>query len=112
MAAAAAVGAVPLEWYKDEDHVGYDAAGAKIARAQRGDALDALLARADGGAAARTIYDAYNDEEVVLSKEELGMLLRIRRGQFPHVEVRRYVVQHSHSPSHPLIFLPNCNTQL
>jgi ribosome biogenesis protein ERB1 len=30
--------------------------------------LDALLARNDGGAALRTIYDEYNDEEIVLSK--------------------------------------------
>jgi ribosome biogenesis protein ERB1 len=41
-----------------------------------------------GGRALRTLYDEYNDEEVVLSKEELCMIMRIRKGQFPHVEVR------------------------
>lgn len=37
--------------------------------------------------ALRTIYDPYNDEEITLSKEELGMIMRIRKGQFPSLEV-------------------------
>jgi ribosome biogenesis protein ERB1 len=49
-----------------------------------------LLARADGGAALRTIYDEYNDEEIVLTKEEIAMLMRIRRGEFPHAEVNPF----------------------
>jgi hypothetical protein len=62
--------------------------GGKIGKTKRGDKLDALLARNDvSGRGLRTIYDEYNDEEVVLSKEELKMILRIRKGQFPHVEV-------------------------
>ncbi|GBF97452.1 hypothetical protein Rsub_10375 [Raphidocelis subcapitata] len=81
------VGDVPLGWYKAEDHIGYDVEGEKIARRARGDKLDALLARADGGAALRTIYDEYNDEQIVLSKSEIKMLMRLRRGQFPHLEV-------------------------
>lgn len=85
-----AVGEVPLKWYKDEEHIGYDVAGQKLIRKQRGDKLDALLARNDSKKALRTIYDEYNDEEIVLSKEELGMILRIRKGQFPHVEVNPY----------------------
>lgn len=62
--------------------------GAKIGKSKRGDKLDALLARNDvSGRGLRTIHDEYNDEEVVLSKEELKMIMRIRKGQFPHVEV-------------------------
>jgi hypothetical protein len=38
----------------------------------------------------RTIYDDYNDEEIVLSKEEVRMIQRIRAGQFPHLEVNPY----------------------
>lgn len=37
--------------------------------------------------ALRTIYDEYNDEEIVLTKEELEMIMRIRKGQFPSVAV-------------------------
>jgi ribosome biogenesis protein ERB1 len=56
------------------------AAGHKLLRKQRGDKLDALLARNDSRKALRTIYDEYNDEEIVLSKEELEMIMRIRWG--------------------------------
>ena len=82
------VGNVPLRWYKDEEHIGYDREGAKILRRQGQDRLDALLARNDaGGRALRTIYDEYNDEEIVLSREEIQLIQRIRQGRFPHVEV-------------------------
>ena len=42
-----AVGAVPLEWYKDEDHIGYDKGGQKIIKSARKDKLDQLLDRND-----------------------------------------------------------------
>jgi ribosome biogenesis protein ERB1 len=67
--------------------------GAKIDKKQRGDKLEQLLARNDSSKALRTIYDAYNDEDIVLSKEELKMIMRIRKGQFPHVEVRQRSAQ-------------------
>ncbi len=47
------MGNVPLQWYKDEEHIGYDLAGAKIGKAPRGDKLDALLARNDSRKALR-----------------------------------------------------------
>jgi len=41
------IGNVPLEWYADEDHIGYDVYGNKIARKEQGDSIDAFLARTD-----------------------------------------------------------------
>ena len=82
-----AVGDIPLQWYKDEDHIGYTREGEKIAKSKRRDRLEALLARNDSSKDWRTIYDEYNDEDITLSKEELQMLRRIREGQFPHIEV-------------------------
>ncbi len=61
--------------------------------------LEQLLARADSpGTALRTIYDAYNDEEVVLSKEEIRLIQRIRSGRFPHVEARHHALQRLSCP--------------
>lgn len=81
------MGHVPLVWYKDEDHIGYDKDGKKVIKKGRRDQLDTLLARNDSAKEWRTIYDEYNDEEIVLSKDEIRMIQRIREGQFPHVEV-------------------------
>lgn len=74
-----AVGDVPLVWYKDEDHIGYDVEGKKIGKKNRGDALDNLLARND--TSMRTIYDPYNDEEIMLSKVGGARGCRLRVGR-------------------------------
>jgi BOP1NT (NUC169) domain len=41
------VGDVPLEWYKDEEHIGYDRGGSRIIKQGKADKLDSLLARND-----------------------------------------------------------------
>lgn len=41
------VGNVPLEWYKDEEHIGYTKDGKKIIKQKRKDRLDAFLRQAD-----------------------------------------------------------------
>lgn len=41
------IGKVPLEWYADEEHIGYDVTGKKIVKSNKGDKLDQLLARMD-----------------------------------------------------------------
>jgi ribosome biogenesis protein ERB1 len=81
---------VPLAWYKDEEHVGYDVEGTSLKKKGRRDALEKLLARSDSAKEYRTIYDEYNDEEIVLSREEMRMIQRIRAGKFAHVEVNPF----------------------
>mmetsp|Transcript_13468 Transcript_13468/g.48998 ORF Transcript_13468/g.48998 Transcript_13468/m.48998 type:complete len:751 (-) Transcript_13468:191-2443(-) len=78
------VGNVPLEWYKDEEHIGYDRDGNKIVKGQKKDELDKLLERQDDPKAWRTIYDEYNDEHVVLSREEIELIQRMRKGMLPY----------------------------
>lgn len=77
------IGNVPLEWYDDEDHIGYDVTGKRIIRKNHGDALDEFLSRTDDPDRWRTIYDKLNDEKIVLSKEEMDIVHRIRQGKFP-----------------------------
>ncbi|DBA78870.1 hypothetical protein WJX77_008759 [Trebouxia sp. C0004] len=84
------IGQVPLEWYKDEQHIGYDRDAKKLIKRDRKDKLDTLLAQTDTKQGLRTIYDEYNDEEIVLSKDELRLIQRIRQGQFPDVEINPY----------------------
>ncbi|KAK3279018.1 Ribosome biogenesis protein 1 [Cymbomonas tetramitiformis] len=84
------VGNVPLKWYKDEEHIGYDKDGKRIAKSEKRDALDAFLARTDNKKEWRTVRDEYNDEDVVLTKEEMEMVRRIRRGQFPDVNINPF----------------------
>lgn len=77
------IGNVPLEWYKDEDHVGYDISGTKIMRTLTGGEIDALLESKDNPDAWRTIKDHKNQREVVLTDTDLEVIRRIRQRMYP-----------------------------
>mmetsp|Transcript_64904 Transcript_64904/g.155005 ORF Transcript_64904/g.155005 Transcript_64904/m.155005 type:complete len:758 (+) Transcript_64904:61-2334(+) len=77
------IGNVPLEWYDDQDHVGYDLAGEKIMRTLSGGEIDALLESKDNPNAWRTIKDHKNQREVVLTDTDLEIIRRIRARMYP-----------------------------
>ncbi|KAL0294351.1 UNVERIFIED_CONTAM: Ribosome biogenesis protein BOP1 [Sesamum radiatum] len=84
------IGNVPLEWYKDEEHIGYDLAGKKIKIKERQSKLDSFLASADDSKNWRKIYDDYNEEEVELTKEETKLIRRLLKGKAPHADFDPY----------------------
>ncbi|CAM6119646.1 unnamed protein product [Calypogeia fissa] len=84
------IGEVPLEWYKDEKHIGYDIEGKKITKKEKKDQLEAFLARSDNSKDWRKVFDEYNDEEIELTKDEIDMIRRLRQGRTPHKEVNPY----------------------
>ncbi|KAL9649115.1 hypothetical protein ABK040_008492 [Willaertia magna] len=71
------IGNVPIEWYDEYDHIGYDRQGKKIFRKKQKDALDHLIARHDDPNYIRTVYDEVNDREVVLSNKDLQTIIDI-----------------------------------
>ncbi|KAJ6704566.1 RIBOSOME BIOGENESIS PROTEIN BOP1 BLOCK OF PROLIFERATION 1 PROTEIN [Salix viminalis] len=84
------VGDVPLEWYRDEKHIGYDIAGKKLKKKERQDKLDSFLANVDNSKNWRKIYDEYNDEDVELTKEETKLIRRMLKGKAPHGDFDLY----------------------
>lgn len=84
------VGEVPLEWYKDEEHIGYDITGKKIKKKERKDKLDSFLASVDDSRNWRKIHDEYNDEEVELKKHEIKLIRKLLKGQAPHANFDPY----------------------
>ncbi|KAI3472340.1 hypothetical protein Pfo_030914, partial [Paulownia fortunei] len=84
------IGDVPLKWYKDEEHIGYDLAGKKIKKKERQSKLDSFLASVDDSKNWRKIYDEYNDEEVELTKEETKLVRRLLKGKAPHADFDPY----------------------
>mmetsp|Transcript_10390 Transcript_10390/g.20458 ORF Transcript_10390/g.20458 Transcript_10390/m.20458 type:complete len:820 (+) Transcript_10390:133-2592(+) len=77
------IGNVPLHWYDEFDHIGYDRAGKKIGRSQNMDEVDKFLASKDDPFYRRTFYDAKNDRSIVLTDRELIMARRMMEGKFP-----------------------------
>lgn len=87
-AGANTIGRVPLHWYDAYDHIGYNIQGQKVAKRKGTDRIDTLISNsgANGGEAKRTVYDMYNDREVVLSERDLEIIRRIQAGAFAHAE--------------------------
>lgn len=79
-------GNVPMHWYDEFDHIGYDKSGEKIMRGVGMDEVDKAIATADDRDYRRSIYDARNDENITLTDRELVMVKRMLEGKFPHPE--------------------------
>ncbi|CAE7933472.1 BOP1 [Symbiodinium sp. KB8] len=82
------IGNVPLEWYRDYDHMGYTIDGKplpKPAFAQM-DAVDRFLASQDDPNFRWTVYDEQNGEEYVLSKRDVQILRNLQQGRYAHPE--------------------------
>jgi ribosome biogenesis protein ERB1 len=80
------IGRVPLHWYDAYDHIGYTVTGDKIVKRKGKDRIDLALAHHDGPNANRTVYDMYNDREIVLSDRDLEIIRRLQAGAFAHPE--------------------------
>ena len=77
------IGNVPLKWYEEYEHIGYTRDGKKILRGKQKDSLDNLIARHDDPNYLRKVYDEKNDREIILSNDDLKMILDIQKGRFP-----------------------------
>ncbi|TPX66037.1 hypothetical protein SpCBS45565_g04703 [Spizellomyces sp. 'palustris'] len=84
------VGNVPKEWYDEFPHSGYTVDGKKILKPVKGDQLDAFLSVMDDPNTWRSVYDNLEDRNIVLTKEELEMIKRIQKGDFPDATSNPY----------------------
>ncbi|KAI8909726.1 NUC169 domain-containing protein, partial [Gorgonomyces haynaldii] len=82
------IGNVPIEWYDEYDHIGYDINGNKISR-KKGDDIDKFLEMMDKDGW-KTVHDKLEGKDIVLSKDELELLKRIQQHKFPETEIDPY----------------------
>lgn len=83
------IGRVPLHWYDEYDHIGYNAQGEKIGKSASlsGDRLDQAIAMQDNMAKGKfEVHDALNDRTVELSSRQLELIRRLQAGAFAHPE--------------------------
>mmetsp|Transcript_19888 Transcript_19888/g.43204 ORF Transcript_19888/g.43204 Transcript_19888/m.43204 type:complete len:815 (+) Transcript_19888:126-2570(+) len=83
------IGRVPLHWYDEYDHIGYDAHGEKVIKSASigGNRVDEALANADSKGKDRfMVRDALNDKNVTLTPRQLELIRRIQGGAYAHPE--------------------------
>ncbi|XP_054462042.1 ribosome biogenesis protein bop1 [Anoplopoma fimbria] len=88
------VGNIPMEWYKDFPHIGYNLDGKKIYKPIRNkDELDDFLDKMEDPDYWRTVHDKQTGSDIVLSDEQVELVNRLQRGQFGDVNFNEYQPQ-------------------
>ena len=80
------IGNVPLQWYDDFDHLGYNLEGGKIRKPKRGDELDAFLNKMDDPNFGVTVRDPTTGQDVVLSERDVETIRRLRGAKIPNAD--------------------------
>ena len=88
------IGRVPLHWYDDYSHIGYDAHGSQVIKSSSSttnkDMIDQVLDAADNlenkDNKKFTVYDALNAKDVQLSSRQIELIRRLQSGAFAHPE--------------------------
>ena len=89
-APATTIGNVPLEWYEDYPHIGYDLDGKRVVKPATKDELDALLERMDDPKFMATFRDNENHRDVALTNEELEIIKKLQNADVPHADYDPY----------------------
>ncbi|XP_067416237.1 ribosome biogenesis protein BOP1 [Emydura macquarii macquarii] len=85
------VGNIPMEWYQDYPHIGYDLAGKKIYKPIRTkDELDKFLDKMENADYWRTVQDKQTGADVRLTDEQVELVHRLQKGQFGDLHFNPY----------------------
>ncbi|XP_026745223.1 ribosome biogenesis protein BOP1 homolog [Trichoplusia ni] len=117
------VGDVPMWWYNEYPHVGYDLDARQVLRPPQRDHIDDFLKKCEDPDFWRTVRDPNTGQDVVLSKQDLELIRRLREGHVPdptHDEYQPWVEWFSREvlatplrafPEHKRSFLPSRSEQ-
>ncbi|XP_058462630.1 ribosome biogenesis protein BOP1 homolog isoform X2 [Malaya genurostris] len=84
------VGNIPMHWYDEYKHVGYDWDGNKLIKPAKTDAIDDFLRKMEDPNFWRTVKDPQTGQNVVLSNEDIGLIKRIMAGRNPDEQYDDY----------------------
>ncbi|XP_027766039.1 ribosome biogenesis protein bop1-like, partial [Empidonax traillii] len=85
------VGNIPMEWYQDFPHIGYNLDGKKIYKPIRNkDELDMFLEKMENPEYWRTVQDKMTGADVTLTDEQVELVQRLQKGQFGDVNFDPY----------------------
>ncbi|XP_062426721.1 ribosome biogenesis protein BOP1 isoform X2 [Rhea pennata] len=85
------VGNIPMEWYQDFPHIGYNLEGKKIYKPIRNkDELDKFLEKMENPDYWRTVQDKMTGADIKLTDEQVDLVHRLQRGQFGDVHFDPY----------------------
>ncbi|KAJ3356866.1 Ribosome biogenesis protein 1 [Allomyces javanicus] len=76
------VGNVPMEWYNDYPHIGYDLDGKKVMKPAVGDELDKFLSKMDDPKYWTSVHDKQDQKDVELTEDELAIIQKLQKAEY------------------------------
>lgn len=86
------VGNIPMHWYDEYKHIGYDWDAKKIIKPAKRDQLDDFLKRMEDPDFWRTVKDPQTGQDVVLSEADIDLIKRINSQRIPDSNYDDYTV--------------------
>ncbi|XP_011182321.2 ribosome biogenesis protein BOP1 homolog [Zeugodacus cucurbitae] len=84
------VGNIPMHWYDEYKHIGYDWDAKKIIKPSKGDQIDDFLRKIEDPDFWRSVKDPQTGQEVVLTDADIELIKRINSGRVPNAEHNEY----------------------
>ncbi|GLB33591.1 putative component of the NOP7 complex [Lyophyllum shimeji] len=84
------VGNVPMHWYDDLPHIGYDIDGKKVYRPAKADELDKFLSTVEDPSSWISAFDKNAQTDKPLTTEELDIIRRLYAGENPDASYDPY----------------------
>lgn len=84
------VGNIPMNWYDDYPHIGYDWEGKKILKPPKGDELDTFLKKMEDPNFWRTVKDPQTGQNVVLCDADVDLIQRLQNSKIPDAQFDEY----------------------
>lgn len=86
------IGNVPMHWYDEYKHIGYDWDAKKIIKPARRDQLDDFLKRMEDPNFWRTVKDMQTGQDIVISEADIELIKRINSQRIPDDQYDDYAV--------------------
>lgn len=86
------VGNIPMQWYDEYKHIGYDWDAKKIIKPPQRDQLDDFLKRMEDPNFWRTVKDPQTGQDVILSDADIELIKRINAKRIPDANYDDYAV--------------------
>ncbi|CAI4221219.1 unnamed protein product [Auanema sp. JU1783] len=77
------IGNIPIEWYDDHDHIGYDKFGEKIIKPKKKDEIETFLEKMEDPDYWRKVFDRQTGQDVILTEEQINKIRSIASGKYP-----------------------------
>jgi len=84
------VGNIPMHWYDEYKHIGYDWDAKKIIKPPQGDQIDEFLRKIEDPDFWRTVKDPLTGQDVRLTDEDIALIKRIVSGRIPNKDHDEY----------------------